>query len=214
MNVRIPRFAPARAGLLGVLAMGALVAACETALPTAAEVQHMDVRAAETRAAQFQMVADSARMIFIVDGKHVSAEEARALSAGRIARIAITRRKGDSTGTYTVTTGESFVGGTAHTRDFSFRRGDSVPGITRLDVEGRNPRGSFGPVTLRSGESFAGLLVVDGRITDPSAMRTIEPGSIDNIEVIKGGAAARLYPNEPRAVHGVIRITTKAGARR
>jgi outer membrane receptor protein involved in Fe transport len=213
MNVRIPRFAPARAGLLGVLATGALVAACETALPTTAEVERMDVRAAETQAARYNVFADSANMVYIVDGKQVTAAEARAVAAGRIAQISITRRKGEPTGTFTVTTDGRTFEGTGHSRDFSILRGEAA-GSTQIQIRGNDAqRESFGPVSIRSGENFAGLMVVDGRITDPSAMRTIEPGSIDNVEVIKGRAAASLYPNDPRAAHGVIRITTKAGAR-
>ncbi|HEX8209241.1 MAG TPA: M56 family metallopeptidase [Longimicrobium sp.] len=212
MNVRIPRFAPARAGLLGVLAMGALVAACETALPTTAEVDRMDVRAAETQATRFRVVGDDANMTYFVDGKQVTAEEARAVAAGRIAQIAV-RRKNDGTGTFTITTGAPTFEGTAHTRDLTVFRNEA--GGAQIRIRGNNPnRESFGPVHARTGENFEGLMVVDGRITDPSAMRTIAPGSIDNVEVIKGPAAARLYPNDPRAAHGVIRITTKAGARR
>lgn len=213
MNVRIPRFAPARAGLLGVLAMGALVAACETALPTAAEVERMDVRAAESQATRFRVIGDDANMIYIVDGKQVTAEEARALTAGRIAQISV-RRKDDGTGTFTITTGGAVPEGAERTRDFTILRGEAA-GATQIRIRGDNAnRESFGPVTIRTGENFEGLMVVDGRITDPSAMRTIQPGSIDNVEVIKGAAAARLYPNDPRAAHGVIRITTKTGARR
>jgi beta-lactamase regulating signal transducer with metallopeptidase domain len=214
MNVRIPRFAPARAGLLGVLATGALVAACETALPTTAEVDRMDVRAAETQATRLRVFEGEGKMIYIVDGKVVTAEEARAVAAGRIAQISITRRNDDSTGTFTVTTDPTRVTGTAHARDITVLRGEAA-GATELHVEGKTRQGeSFGPVRIRAGETFEGLMVVDGRIADPSAMRTIAPSAIDNVEVIKGPAAARLYPNDPRAAHGVIRITTKAAAQR
>lgn len=212
MNVRIPRFAPARAGLLGVLAMGALVAACETALPTTAEVERMDVRAAETQAARFRMVGDGANMIYIVDGKQVTAEEARALTAGRVSQISV-RRKDDGTATYTVTTGATGAGA-HHGENVTIVRGDTVPGGTRIRIRGKNQLESFGPLTVRTGESFQGLMLIDGRITDPSAMRAMQPGTIETVEVIKGAAAARLYPSDPRAAHGVIRITTKAGARR
>ncbi|HEX8672382.1 MAG TPA: M56 family metallopeptidase [Longimicrobium sp.] len=213
MNVRIPRFAPARAGLLGVLATGALVAACETALPTTAEVDRMDVRAAETQATRLRMIGDDANMVYIVDGKQVTAEEARALTSGRIAQISV-RRKDDGTGTFTITTGARTFEGTGHARDITVLRGEAAGG-TQIRLRGDSAHAeSFGPVRIRSGETFEGLMVVDGRIADPSAMRTIEPGAIDNVEVIKGPAAARLYPNDPRAAHGVIRITTKAGAQR
>jgi outer membrane receptor protein involved in Fe transport len=174
----------------------------------------MDVRAAETQATRLRVFEGEGKMIYIVDGKQVTAEEARAVAAGRIAQISITRRNDDSTGTFTVTTGAPTFEGTANIRDLTVLRGEAT-GTTQIHIEGKTPQGeSFGPVRIRSGESFEGLMVVDGRIADPSAMRTIAPEGIDNIEVIKGVAAARLYPNDPRAAHGVIRITTKAGAQR
>jgi outer membrane receptor protein involved in Fe transport len=170
----------------------------------------MDVRAAETQAARFRVVGDDANMTYFVDGKQVTAEEARALTAGRSAQISV-RRKDDGTGTFTITTGAD---GAPLTEKVSILRADTAAG-TRIRIRGDNPnRESFGPVRIRTGENFEGLMVVDGRIADPGAMRAIAPGSIDNVEVIKGPAAARLYPNDPRAAHGVIRITTKAGAQR
>jgi hypothetical protein len=60
---------------------------------------------------------------------------------------------------------------------------------------------------------FDGLLVVDGVIVAPSAMRALDRDQIESIEVIKGAAATRLYDN-PRAANGVIKITTKGGGDR
>ena len=88
-------------------------------------------------------------------------------------------------------------------------RGDSSR--TRIHVSEINPGGT-GPVRIRTGERFEGLTVLDGRIVSPTEMRTLAPGRIDKVEVIKGPRAAELYPNDPRAAHGVIRITTKAAA--
>ena len=214
MNVRIPRFAPARAGLLGVLAMGALVAACETALPTTAEVDRMDVRAAETQATRYRMVGDDAKMTYFVDGKQVTAEEAHALTAGRIAQISV-RKLNDGTGTFTITTGAAREGAEPLRENVTILRSDTAGG-TRIRIRGNHAEGaSVGPIRIPAGGgNFEGLMVIDGRIADPGAMRSIPPSSIDNVEVIKGPAAARLYPNNPRAAHGVIRITTKAAAQR
>jgi TonB-dependent SusC/RagA subfamily outer membrane receptor len=52
------------------------------------------------------------------------------------------------------------------------------------------------------------LVVVDGVImSDPDFLATLDPETIDRIEVVKGGAAEALYGE--RAAGGVIQIYTK-----
>ncbi len=206
MNVRLPRFAPARAGLLGIVGVAVLAAACETSLPTTAEVERMDVAAAEGHAARFQVFEDGGNLTYMVDGKAVTAEEARALTSGRIARIEVRRTK--ENGTVNITTGAEATGHSLRTRganeNFVIVRDDS----TRVHVSELAPAGS-GPVRIRTGDRFEGLMVLDGRIVTPAEMHSIAPGRIDKVEVIKGAAAAQLYPGDARAANGVIRITTK-----
>jgi hypothetical protein len=209
MSVRLPRFAPARAGLLGILGVAVLAAACETSLPTTAEVERMDVAAAESHAAKFD-IFEGGDLKYIVDGKTVTAEEARALTGGRIARIEV-RRVGEGSGTVNITTGYAATGRRLRTpgatEEVMVLRGDSAGARVRFSGQG-GPAHS-GPIRLRTGDRFEGLTVLDGRIISPTEMRALVPDRIENIEVIKGPAAAQLYPNEPRAAHGVIRITTK-----
>lgn len=210
MNVRLPRFAPARAGLLGILGVAVLAAACETSLPTTAEVERMDVASAESHASKFQLF-EGGDLKYTVDGKPVTAEEARALTGGRIAQIEV--RRTPEGGTVNITTGDMApsrrVRTPGATEDITILRGDSAG--TRVRISEMAPSRSQA-VRLRTGERFEGLTVVDGRIVSSAEMQSIAPGRIDQVEVIKGPAAARLYPNDPRAAHGVIRITTKRAA--
>ena len=96
-----------------------------------------------------------------------------------------------------------------------------VPGANIVSASGRP--GAPPAVMLRaptsiasSGRGTAPLYVVDGIIlgdqlsaTGGGGLSGINPNDIDNIEVIKGAAAASLYG--ARAGNGVISITTKTG---
>lgn len=101
MTTRLPRFAALRASALGTVGLAALVAACETRMPTAPEVEAMDVAAAELQLRRLQLVATKAahefengKVTYFVNGKEASEEEARALGGDRIARINVLRDAG------------------------------------------------------------------------------------------------------------------------
>lgn len=208
MNVRLPRFAPARAGLLGILGVATLAAACETSLPTTAEVERMDVSAAESQAAKLELF-EGGDLKYTVDGKAVTAAEARALTASRIAQIEV-RRTGEG-GTVSITTGDMVASRRLRTpratEDVTILRGDSTG--SRVRVSAHASAEATHPVRVGVGDRFEGLTVVDGRVVSSAEMRSIVPDRIDQVEIIKGARAAEMYPNDPRAVHGVIRITTK-----
>jgi TonB-dependent SusC/RagA subfamily outer membrane receptor len=53
------------------------------------------------------------------------------------------------------------------------------------------------------------LILVDGKEVTDSAARTLDAQSIENVEVLKGPAAATQYGE--RAAAGIILITTKTG---
>jgi len=201
MSVRLPRFAPARAGLLGVLGAAVLVGACQADLPTSAEVERMDASAVAAQATRFHMVGGE-NMKYEVDGKAVSAEEAQAIPANRIAQVQV-RKTPDGSGTISITTGTNPTTLTV--------QGEAVPraqnGAPTTRVVVRDVSGNAGA------RSFDGLIVIDGRIVEQSAMNALNPDLIASIDVIKGPAAAAQY-SDPRARKGVLRITTKAAANR
>ena len=210
MNVRLPRFAPARAGLLGVLASAALVGACQADLPTNAEVDRMDVAAVEAQFSRMRII-DDGDLTYLVDGKPMTAQEARAITSDRIAQVQV-RRTPDGKGTVEITTGTPGSGTRfLRTEDLAIRRAPGDTGSVRVFV--RTAEGGAGaPIRispLNQGDAFSGLIVIDGQIVDQSALRSISPARIEKMEVVKGAAAAAQYPNDPRAAQGVIRITTK-----
>ncbi len=73
---------------------GALLAACGAELPTSAELEGMDVTAAQQRAEK--LTAPAAVTEFVIDGKAATAVEARGLLAERIATIDIRKKSKDA----------------------------------------------------------------------------------------------------------------------
>jgi TonB-linked SusC/RagA family outer membrane protein len=90
-----------------------------------------------------------------------------------------------------------------------------VPGASVVSASGRPGDAPAiilrGPTSLNaSGRSQEPLYIVDGTIIS-GTLPDINPADIENIEVVKGAAAASLYG--ARAGNGVIQITTHSGRR-
>ncbi|HEY7770340.1 M56 family metallopeptidase, partial [Longimicrobium sp.] len=236
MTMRLPRYARLRASLFGVLATAALASACEAPLPTSAEIEKMDVADVEARVGELAL-ASGGSTTYIVDGKQVTAEEARALSGDRIERIEVTR---GATGTPTSSEKIEIFTILAPPSDSSVRLEAGGPtqvlvdelvpsdvtttgtratgtapaepptasGDTRMSNSGQTSRlettratsGESHRVTVRGTGSFEGLLLIDGVETPASAMSTLDPHTIESIDVLKGEAAVRAY-SDPRAAH-------------
>ena len=217
MTTRLPRFAAARACALGTIGLAALVAACETRMPTAPDIEEMDVAAAETQAKQFALVASKdGKVTYFVDGKQVSAEEARALGGDKITRMEMVRAQTGEGAEFRVTTRMTGVSaGDEHAADRVHIVGNislDTPGKGKqIILESTQAGGTETHRLLPAGGDFPGLLFIDGVLAQPSLMRTLNPDQIEKIEVVKGAAAAKLH-SDPKAANGVIRITTKAGA--
>jgi len=169
------------------LAIGTLAfaAACGAELPTSAELQGMDVAAAEKRA--FVAAPNLTAARYVVDGKDVSEQEAKAIAANRIAKIEI--RKRDRTSSEVRITTQAVTASGGEVKTVRIVQGGPLDG----------------PVAEKA--PFDGLLIVDGVKTDPAKMNSIDPKTIVNVEVIKGAAAEKVYG--PEGAKGVIRITTR-----
>jgi TonB-dependent SusC/RagA subfamily outer membrane receptor len=85
------RYVPARIALFGGAAALALLAACETELPTAAQIEAMDVLAAEAGAARVLESAAADEIAFIVDGVQVEPSFARSIPSEEIEAIRVLR---------------------------------------------------------------------------------------------------------------------------
>ena len=179
-------------GAIAIVAVGALVVACDSRLPTSAEVDRMDVASA-SRAVRLMPLggAGPGATIYLVDGKRVTAAQANALPADSIASIRITKARSarDSASILILTRGSAMRSG-----KLMLVLRDSVP-------HGLVARGT-------PADKFNGLLMVDGVQTSASRLQSLAPDSIATVEVVKGAAAMQRY-TQPAARNGVILITTK-----
>lgn len=212
MTTQQPRFAAARAAALGALGLAVLLAACETRMPTTPEIEAMDVAAAETQANRLQMSYNGqGETLYYVDGKQVTAEEARALAGGRVATITISGKSPLSAETArtirirtrTVEEEDAMREGEP---DSTSASSGKQPVFEIVETSGNRSLQNSMPDGKREA-----LIVLDGKVVEESALRGIEPDRIETIEVLKGPAAAKQF-SDPRAANGVILITTKPGA--
>jgi len=208
------RFVRARSGVLAVFAGLAVVVACETPMPTSADVKNMDVASAEKLANKVTFVSDSTATYWI-DGVRASAEQARALGAGQITQIEFTKAgmmiDHDKTTLNAKPGAQIYIttkdaAGTSDPAFASRARAESLD-VVRMRTAAAHNTTTLGPGT----KTFAGLFVIDGTVSNSTALQSLSPDEIQSIEVIKGPAATKLY-SDPKAANGVIRITTKAGA--
>lgn len=128
--------------------------------------------------------------------------QARAIPAARIAAINVVKGGATAAG----------KGAEIHITTVPESGAVSVgPGLT-LRAHGLtdSPDGmsTRGPAPQILTHGFNGLLFIDGKRGDPSALSGLKPSRIEKIEVLEGVAARRLY-NDPAASNGVIRITTR-----
>jgi beta-lactamase regulating signal transducer with metallopeptidase domain len=206
------RFAAARTGALGGLALLALLAACEAKLPTEAQVARMNVAEAESGARRMAMIMPGdAATAYTLDGRTITAAEAHALAPEQIGRIEVRRKRVDG------------AAATAQVTITSRKPGDELAVRSEPRIERRilmhDSTAAGDSAVLRAGggpgefRDFDGLLMIDGARADQSRLRTLAPDQIVSVEVLKGPEAARQY-SDAAAAKGVIKITTKAGASR
>lgn len=193
-----------RAGALGSVAVLAVLAACEAKVPTAAEVEAMDVAAAQRAAASAQVLGrtqmDSA--VFFVDGREVDASTAKGLAPSQIATVQVWKKRSAGTpAVIRITTNGQAPIAIARVGADSGSPGAAVlsPGASRrLAIKAKD-----GPA-----KRFDGLLLIDGIRADASVLRTLDPGAIESVEIIKGAAAEKIS-TDPAARNGIIKVTTR-----
>ena len=219
MTSRPSRFASSRRMVGGLLAAAALMAACESKLPTSAEINKMDAASAQKQVAGLAVDAGPAR--YLVDDKSVSAEVAKKLTAEQIATIEYSRPKAGDSSVISIRT-VNYVGDSTRIKvaderaaTGTFTRKIAGPPTMAKGVMLRRvgPDSGTAPITAPGEQQmkrkFDGLLIIDGKITESSVMETLDPERIETVEVVKGAAAMAKY-SDPRAANGVIVVTTKA----
>lgn len=189
MSTPRPRHAALRIAAGSLIAFVAVLAACESRLPTEADVNNMTATSAQKAAAKVGLMnADDSLTTYYIDGYVAGAAAARALSPAQIATVRVQRDTANP--------------------------GKSSMWITRVPHGSDAVRNVHVKLDLGSHATFAGLYVVDGKRMDQNGFTALRlnPSDIASIDVTKGTAAAQLYPNDPAAAQGVIQITTKQGA--
>ncbi len=204
MTERPVRLITARRAFVATLAAVALVAACESKLPTDAEVREMDAETAVRSVAGVAMI-DPTQVRYVVDGKFVEAELAKQIPADRITSVSVLNGKAE-------------IHMTTDGRPFSTLL-DKQP-MTERVVEGHPLdaprvllRGSSNRVQVimpdrsESKEKFTGLIMIDGVRATTEQLGQLPPDRIESVSVVKGAAAVRSYGAD--GTNGVILVKTK-----
>ncbi len=209
MTARRSRFATSRRALGALIAVAAIATACESKLPTSAEINAMDATTA-LAAAEDAALVDVQGAQYVVDDKVVSEALAKAIPAGEIAEVRIQGKS--STGTS--------KGGEIHLRTkkaLSLTIPDTsaaavaelkkVQGVRLRQSQDQNQAYTKKQAYTKE-RAFTGLLVIDGKVMESSTLDRLRPESIATVEVVKGEAAKSRY-SDARAANGVIVVTTK-----
>lgn len=184
------------------------VAACESHVPTAADISGLDAASAEKNAREASIISDKP-VTFYVNNVKVSDDSAHAIDAKYISSVRV--MKGDkaasSNGIWiTVLDSANHV----RMKDANADRGGAWKvadaGALGTPVPDGAPDQSVAPAKKKA--PFAGAVTIDGVPSDLAAMNAIDPASIASIDVVKGPAALE-QSTDPRAKNGLIRITLK-----
>jgi len=139
------------------------IAACESHVPTAADISGLDAASAETNARKASIISDQP-VTFYVDNVKVSADSAHSINARYISSIRVMKPSKPASG--------------------------NEMWITVLDSTQRTYAPD---ATVARKQPFTGLVMIDGVASDLSAMKAIDPSKIATVEVLKGTAAAEQY---------------------
>lgn len=185
MKPQTRRFAALRASAAAAIGFVGLLAACEARMPTAAEIQKLDVSDAEMRAQKLSLVTSDGASTYKVDGVVVTRAQAYAIRPDSIASVGIAKQADGSSVLITTRRDAVLL--------------DTARGAARLDA----PR-------LATVRPDTPLVFVDGVRSDMAALDKLkrDRAAIDRVEVLKGNAAVAQYG--PEALPGVILITTKS----
>jgi beta-lactamase regulating signal transducer with metallopeptidase domain len=186
MQPDFPKYARTRAVVVSALAIASLLVACDTTVPTSADVAKMDAVSAERGArTAFLLKATDTGPVYTIDNRIVAPPEAKALSADKIASI-------DILGASSKRKAEVRIVTTSGAQRVSLRK-DTAAAL--------------------SGKPFNGLLLVDGVKTPIGTIDLNDSKKIESVKIIKPPVDSKLY-GDPLAANGVISITTKVKAAR
>jgi hypothetical protein len=215
----------------GLAAAAMVLAACESKLPTSAEIEAMDGK--QVLLSEVPLLRGDSTT-FWIDGRRVTEERVANVEAEAIASMEVRKATGPGTlSEVRILTKEGalrgvdeavFIGADSPAAVIRLRRTDSTGGPAlierRVGDSGvtllRRPSGGVseeptGQVRLTG--TFDGILLVDGVEKPGTSLNAIPPQQIVSVNVIKGEAARGRFPNDRRAANGIIEITTRATAK-
>lgn len=155
------------------------------------------MKGVETRIAKVTQL-DTAKAIYVVDGKQVTRLEANALSADKIATVNVL---GGKTQEIRIRTKSAVVESPLYEKS-----ADSTLLVTAVKDTSATQVIMNAPNAAKT--PFTGLIIVDGiRVPSTTSLNSFSPDRIESIEVIKGETAKALYGEA--GANGVIKVTTK-----
>ncbi len=182
MKPDLPKYIRARAVFVSALALTVLLVACETAMPTAADVNKLDAESAEVAARKVSLLKETDReTVYTLDNVVVTAEQAKAVSADKIASVDVIGSADKKKAEIRIVTAA---------RAARAARVDASTQIAELSV----------------GKKLDALILIDGVKATRAAYEALDPKTIASVNITKGAAAKQF--SDPLAANGVIEITT------
>jgi hypothetical protein len=175
-----------------ILGATVLITACESRLPTSADVEQMDVAAAEKKISEARLLAPT-EWRYVVDGKTVDMRHAKSLKASEIRSVSVQKEE-EGPGQIRIATLKQVPAG-------------YVPSVhEKMITAGTRTRLAL--TEQKAKTALNGLVIIDGVAATPPALNAVSPDRILSMEVMKSAAATQKY-SDPRAANGVIIVTTK-----
>lgn len=204
MDARRRPWTRTRIVLATTAAAVALLAACEAKTPTAADIDAMSGASAEQAAHRLGLLQPrDTGVAFTVDGKTVSAEQARAVAASETAALTLERGAAGQR-TISITTTEGAAGLTPRVPRTALQAEANVVAAVGRAAPART--GELSKTTKLAGDSTI-VWFLNGVRVDDSTIGSLDRKDIERVEVIKGPTAEALYGLERGK--GVVSIWTK-----
>jgi hypothetical protein len=196
------RFVRTRATILGVTGALALLAACESKMPTQADIENADVATLGKVVADGHFIQDDGKAglhtSYLVNGKDVSEAEARRIKGGDILTMNYISVLDGRKMLVTTKVGPP-LDGSKEQLEMKIRR--DTAGVLlekKADLAFKT----------RDDKPFDGIVLIDGKRGSMADLARIGGAGIESIEVFKNEAGMRAYP-DPAAANGVISVKTK-----
>jgi bla regulator protein blaR1 len=177
------------------------ITACESHVPTAADISGLDAASAETNARKVS-IFNGAPVTFYVNDVRVSADSAHAIPAAAI--VTVTVSKGATQQVRILTVPYAMRSAQSDT----FHEKTDAGNTLSIDTRAPGDSGRHVVQLKRQSQPFAGAITIDGVAADLAAMNSLDPSRIATIDVTKGPTSMQ-QSTDPRARNGLIRITLK-----